>query len=201
MGIALCIQNFLIWYLDFTAATNLFSIMWLRTAQKWHKARILMIGWEMVFIFGKIATNVLWLGQKSSKIKTPAVIGAVIDLGYCLNLTDYASSEVLERGYTILATRCRQANQNLPQNKPSEKSSDVLLRDLDCAVIQQIHDFKKTEEGCTYDSVRGIFMEGGEVYPGSEFREKTHVQLCIVNPNCIKGLFVPVHKNCNYNLP
>ena len=33
------------------------------------------------------------------KYKEPAVIGAVIDLGRCLNLTDYHSSEILKKGY------------------------------------------------------------------------------------------------------
>ena len=42
-----------------------------------------------------------------------------------------------------------------------------------------------------FDSVRGLFVEGGEVYPGSGFRSKTHVQICVVNPNCIIGCFIP----------
>lgn len=32
----------------------------------------------------------------------PAVIGAVIDLGYCLNLTDFGSCQVLKSGYEIM---------------------------------------------------------------------------------------------------
>ena len=40
--------------------------------------------------------------QKSPKIKNPAVIGAVIDRGYCLNLTDSAGAEKLKNGYIIL---------------------------------------------------------------------------------------------------
>lgn len=36
--------------------------------------------------------------KKSSKIKKPAVIGAVIDLGRCLNLMDDSSSEWLKKG-------------------------------------------------------------------------------------------------------
>jgi len=46
------------------------------------------------------------------------------------------------------------------------------------------------------DSVRGVFVEGEEVYPGAGFREKTHVQLCIRNLDCIKGVFrVPRHNS------
>ena len=40
--------------------------------------------------------------QSKGTIKKPAVIGAVIDLGYCLNLTDYYSTQVLQTGYEYL---------------------------------------------------------------------------------------------------
>lgn len=138
---------------------------------------------------------------KSPKIHNPAVIGAVIDLGYCLNLTDSASSERLRMGYRILKIRCEQANVELPQNIPSEKVSDILKRNLDCAVIQQIHDYNKETGQEEYDSVRGIFLEGREAYPGACFQEKTHVQICITNPNCIKGYFSPRTRDKSYIMP
>lgn len=139
--------------------------------------------------------------KKSPKILNPAVIGAVIDLGYCLNLTDSASGTFLHKGYEILKVRCEQAGQKMPVNRPSDKSTDILLRDLDCAVIQQIHDFNEQENKPAFDSVRGVFVEGSPPYPGSEFREKTHIQLCVVNPNCIKGYFCPISPNDEYPMP
>ncbi len=130
-----------------------------------------------------------------------AVVGAVIDLGYCLNLTDSGSSEMLKTGYDILKLRCDACERTIPKNRESKKTKDILLRDLDCAVIQQIHDYNATMELPEYDSVRGIFTEGNPVYPGSEFLEKTHVQLCVCNPNCIKGYFTPLSKNPSFKLP
>lgn len=130
-----------------------------------------------------------------------AVIGAVIDLGYCLNLTDSVSADILRKGYEILKIRCETVENKLPQNRPSKKTKDVLLRDLDCAVIQQIHDFNRQEKKQMFDSVRGIFIEGEPTYSGSEFREKTHVQLCICNPNCIKGYFTPLPPCAGYAMP
>ena len=50
-----------------------------------------------------------------------AVIGAVIDLGYCLNLTDSSSAEVLRQGYKILKFRCDLLNIDLPVNRKSKK--------------------------------------------------------------------------------
>lgn len=130
-----------------------------------------------------------------------AVIGAVIDLGNCLNLTDSDSNKDLRLGYDILKLRCDISGTPLPENKKSLKSNDVLLRNLDCAVIQQIHYYNEDEHLDMFDSVRGIFSEGKPVYPGGEILEKTHIQLCICNPNCIKGYFNPLSKNDEYPLP
>lgn len=134
-------------------------------------------------------------------IRNAAVVGAVIDLGYCLNLTDSASTDILRKGYELLKVRCDSLGIDLPRNRPSKNTTDILLRDLDCAVIQQIHDFNEQSDRATFDSVRGIFLEGNPVYEGSEFREKTHVQLCICNPNCIKGYFSPLPPDEKYSMP
>ncbi|MFZ2726272.1 MAG: hypothetical protein WAX77_08490 [Methylococcaceae bacterium] len=48
------------------------------------------------------------------------------------------------------------------------------------------------------DSVRGMFPEGKELYNGAGFREKNHIQLCVVNPNCIIAYFQPRKTNPSY---
>ena len=50
---------------------------------------------------------------------------------------------------------------------------------------------ERRSHACPFDSVRGLFSEGAPVYEGSGFRKKTHVQICVRNPNCIKGYFNP----------
>ena len=134
--------------------------------------------------------------------KDAAVIGAVIDLGNCLNLTDSASSNYLKGGYKLLKARCELTGAPLPETKKSTKTKDILLRDLDCAVILQVQDFYGNEEGKpAFDSVRGVFIEGNAPYPGSAFKEKTHVQLCVCNPNCIKGYFAPRTADKKFAMP
>lgn len=133
--------------------------------------------------------------------KNPAVVGAVIDLGNCLNLTDYKSCEILKLGYELLVSDYRNAGKELPKNKRIKSSRDVLLRDLNCAVIQEIHQFNKEHKLPEYDSVRGLFFEGEPVFPGSCIYEKTHVQVCVTNPNCIKGYFTPLKKDSEYIIP
>jgi hypothetical protein len=42
-----------------------------------------------------------------------------------------------------------------------------------------------------FDSVRGLFEENPEVYPGSGFFKNTHSQIAIRNLDCIIEIFVP----------
>ena len=65
----------------------------------------------------------------------------------------------------------------------------------------RIYKYHKETEAREYDSVRGVFIEGREAYPGAGFKEKTHIQLCIVNPNCIKGFFSPRCADDTYLIP
>jgi hypothetical protein len=74
--------------------------------------------------------------RKSSSIKTPAVIGAIIDLGFCFDLTDNHYINELKVGYEEMVKLCHAAHLPIPQNKDIGMSTDLLLRKLDCAVIQ-----------------------------------------------------------------
>ena len=62
----------------------------------------------------------------------------------------------------------------MPENKKGISETDLLLRNLDCAVIEQVHNIcRKKSKDSLYDSVRGVFLEGGEVYPGAGISDKT----------------------------
>jgi hypothetical protein len=56
-------------------------------------------------------------------------------------------------------------------------------------VINTLHDIHETSAEPPFDTVKGVFIEGGEVYPGSGFAERTHIQICVRDPECIKGVF------------
>lgn len=139
--------------------------------------------------------------RKHSSIKNPAVIGAIIDLGFCFDLTDNHYLHELKRGYEALVEVCKETNLEMPQNTNVGKSTDLLLRKLDCAVIQTIHRVHRDMGNNPYDSVRGVFWEGAPVYPNAGFREKNHIQICICNPNCIKGYFLPRSLDNRYSNP
>ena len=63
------------------------------------------------------------------------------------------------------------------------------MRKLDCAVLQMLHDVRRSKGDEPIDIVSGIFVEGKPIYEGSGFYEKTHIQICVCNPRVIKGVF------------
>lgn len=135
-----------------------------------------------------------WAQTHKAK-EDPSVIGAVIDLGLCLNLSDYGCTRALSMAYDLLVLESSNAGTILPQNSGK---NDKAFRRLDCAVIERLHKMNKDMEEPPYDSVRGLFFEGKPIYPDSGFLEKTHIQICIRNPNCIKGYFNPKEFNREY---
>lgn len=125
--------------------------------------------------------------RTSGKIEKPAVVGAVIDLGYCLNLLDASFLKIVENAYRELRQVYESAGEKLPCNR-----QDLLLRQLDCAVIRHIHRTRleqKDEKLRPFDTVRSAFMEGEPLYPDAGFYRENHIQICVCNPDCIKGYF------------
>jgi hypothetical protein len=127
--------------------------------------------------------------KSKGAVKNPAVIGAVIDLGYCLDLQDYQNRQSLKNAYDFMSNSISPSQ--MPQNRRVGNTGEFLIRRLDCAVIVAVHFFQQQSGQLPFDSVRGIFIEGEELYPNAGFHEKDHIQICIINPNCIKGLFLP----------
>lgn len=135
------------------------------------------------------------------KIEKPAVIGAVIDLGYCLNLLDSYNIQMLKLQYELFTAKMSILDKPTPKNKNVKGNNDLLLRYLDCAVIEDLHKDMKDNGLRPYDSVRGVFLEDNPIYETSGFREQSHIQICIRNPNCIKGFFAPKEIDDSWHTP
>jgi hypothetical protein len=116
-------------------------------------------------------------------IKDPFVVGAVIDLGACLDLTTSTGIGLVEKAYRTLADG-GSTGTSVPAN-----SDDGLRRYLDCAVIRRAHTMLAELGMQPVDSVRGLFIEGEPIYKTAGFYSKTHVQIAVCNPACIKGVF------------
>lgn len=112
------------------------------------------------------------------------MIGANIELGNCLNLLESNAASVLLQGYNLLLDLKRKSGQPMPSNIGSN-------RQLDCEVVRYVHEANIRNDFPPYDSIRSAFMEGKPVYPGSNFTDKLHIEVCIRNSELIKGYFLP----------
>jgi hypothetical protein len=147
-----------------------------------------------------------WANYKKNRgaIDEPAVIGAVLYLGHCCDFLDKRYIMLLASYFENMKLKYRLLGKELPQNKDVKHDihKDRLLRNLDCAAIEYMHakimeQIKKDtatkgfSEFRIFDSTRGVFTEGGPAFEGARLFEKSHIQICIRNPNCIQGFFMP----------
>lgn len=115
------------------------------------------------------------------------VVGAVLDLGLCLDLTTSAGIDQTCSAFDQLSKSFRVAGTPLPRNKE-------YLKPLDCAVINYLHQIRANHGLEAVQTVRGVFIEGGPAYEGAGIAAKTHIQRAVRDPTCIKGVFrVPNH--------
>lgn len=145
----------------------------------------------------------LWAEQKkkAGTLKEPAVVGAVLELGRCFDLLDSTNIKLLKSSYRLFISESESLEKPIPKNvnHPNDPGDDKVMRYLDCAVIEYTHSFLKMKDEPSFDSVRAAFIEGDPIYPGAGFNEKTHIQICIINPDCIKGFFKPRKKTKRRN--
>lgn len=121
--------------------------------------------------------------RKASPIRDPTVVGAVIDLGLCLDMTTLGAIDMVKAAFDSLQATLAAVGKEMPKNSPN-----FLLRRLDCAVVTRLHSILE-QEGTSLDTIRGVFVEGAPIYPNSGFSAKTHTQIAVRNLACIKGVF------------
>jgi hypothetical protein len=121
----------------------------------------------------EVATRSHSSGQS---IKTPAVVGAVIDLGLCLNLLDGRYIAMVRQAHADLTDVSKAAGIGLPINAGG---MDLLSRKLDCAVVRFLHEGREEGGERPFDTVRAAFIEGGPLYANAGFAAKSHIQVCV----------------------
>jgi hypothetical protein len=164
------------------------------------------LGHGMYFWENNYSRALQWAVDKKKRgaIETPAVIGAVLYLGYCCDFLDTKYIQMLQDYYKTMAATYKTGGIELPQNKdlPDDKHQDKILRELDCTAIEFMHgkilvqgqseiNENSFTEKKSFDSTRGVFTEGGPAFEGAGIFAKSHIQICIRNLNCIKGFFLP----------
>lgn len=122
--------------------------------------------------------------REPKRMKKPFVIGAILDLGYCLDLTTSAGLRMVREAYLAMEEAYKILKEPLPMNRPGQ-----FRHPLDCAVINYLHQIRIDRKQPPVDCIKAIFQEPPKLYPGSVFMEKNHIQIAIRNPDCIKGVF------------
>ena len=119
----------------------------------------------------------------------------MLELGNCLDLLSQDGIDFVKEAYNELKETFEEDFKTpLPSNQPFAKNDfDFKKRQLDCAVIRFACAIAE-DVSRPFDSVRAAFVEGGELYPGAKFHSHNHIQLAVINPNCIKGIFIPRYK-------
>ena len=125
--------------------------------------------------------------QAGSKIKSPAVLGAVVDLGNCLNLADTEALTLVKSAHQTYIELCDTWGVPPAENRGPE----LQIRRLDCAVIETLHQLRQREGKQQFDTARGFFLEGRPLYPDAGFRELDHIQICVRSSKQIIGYFLP----------
>lgn len=142
--------------------------------------------------------------KKKKEIEKPSVVGVAFLLGNCLDFTDTEYINTIEAYYNLMKEEFEILEKSLPKNKDVDKDihKDKLIRELDCAVIEFMHQKNENQikldlesKGYSdfnhFDTARGIFTEGGPAFEGAGIQKKNHIQICIRNINCIRGFFIP----------
>ncbi|MEJ0106424.1 MAG: hypothetical protein WDO19_29485 [Bacteroidota bacterium] len=122
--------------------------------------------------------------HNSGKIVTPFIIGAIIELGNCLNLVESQSLSIIKEAHIGLVKLYGELGKKLPTNRDA-------IRKLDCSVIRYIHQSRKEAGEQMYDTIRSAFDEGEKVYEGASFTSRHHIQVCVINETLIRGYFLP----------
>jgi len=122
-------------------------------------------------------------------VTEPAVVGAVIDLGACLNLLDGRFIELVRLAHSDLIASHETAGTAPPKNCVGP---DLLRRELDCSVLRALHRMREEAGAQPFDTVRAALIEGERLYENAGFAAKNHIQVCVRNPTCIKGYFRPL---------
>ncbi|MGO8764325.1 MAG: hypothetical protein ACLQSR_04215 [Limisphaerales bacterium] len=122
--------------------------------------------------------------KQTQIIRTPAVLGAVIDFTDCLNLAQMGASKILEPAYNALVQEVARAGGIMPQNVGEEE------RYLDHAVFETLHELRKTQNLPPFKTVRALFQSGVPVFPNAGIRKWDHMQICVRDMVVIEGCFL-----------
>lgn len=124
--------------------------------------------------------------KKRGRVAKPAVLGAIVHLGNCLDLLDVRITRQLREAYPVFRSQMSRGGFGLPSNDPEKKKHS-----LDCAFLNWAIPFLERSNGAAYHTVRGVFIEGVPLFPTAQIHAESHIQLAVRDSSAIVGYFRP----------
>jgi hypothetical protein len=125
-----------------------------------------------------------WWARDHKKHDRPAVVGAVIRLGYCFDLLDPGNVAVLREYLHQMLADLAANGIKPPQNVRTH-------RKLDCALFNHLYDdFEESKR--PLDTARAVYVPTSakkRICKGSWISEETHIQVCVRNPRSILAVW------------
>nr|WP_315183532.1 hypothetical protein [uncultured Albidiferax sp.] len=126
-------------------------------------------------------------------IATPAVVGAILCISRCLDMTTQDGIREYTHALKPLLQGFAEKNTPPPTNHAASlDDTEVILRELDRSVFEFIHQARESRpELPNFQAVRGAFQQGKALSDASGFKENTHIQIALRDDSCVLGWFLP----------
>lgn len=137
-----------------------------------------------------------WANVKAQQSgKDPAIVFANIDLTHCLDLTTALAKHMLRGAHRDLSAHWEAHPSERREQKPLEIFANRIragyrgdwkgfgTNSLDYAVVERAIELAALQKNIVnFDTVRGVFIEEGPLYPNSWFFEGAHVAIAVRSP-------------------
>jgi len=123
--------------------------------------------------------------RRRGKIKKPAVLGALINLGCCFDLLDTRNTALLPEAYNVLSLVHKYTKDPLPANQQAkgDDGPDLVLRYLDCAVINLAIEMRERKRArlfiqCAVVSPKAAVLSGvPKLCKNHTFKSRSEIQM------------------------
>lgn len=125
-------------------------------------------------------------------IATPAVVGAVLQFDFILDMTTQEGIEEYSLAYKAMVEYLTKNGQPEPKNsKADDDDADVIVRQLDSDVFNFMHQIRQDTGLEAFQAVRSAFPQGEELAPSSAFKRSSHIQIALREKACVRAWFLP----------
>jgi hypothetical protein len=146
---------------------------------------------DRAYEFAQASSNAPLKKYTASPILTPAVVGAVIDVGNIWDLRHVFGRAHFKNTGDLFIQTMREQGEKIPENKRSSEDGFMRLRNFDRAVINTACQIQM-EKGNPFDAVINSFEQGTPMFEHSGVMSMSHTQIAVRNPSAsIKGYFLP----------